>query len=138
MQSAPGFIVNRVARAFYGEALRLVEEQAASPETIDEVLRAAGGFRMGPFELMDLIGNDVNATVTRTVWTAFNFDPRFEPSRIQDELVAAGRYGRKRGHGFYDYAMRQHRPSPQPSPHPERRPRLSRAPRLLRPARIHP
>ena len=67
-------------------------------------MRAAGQFRMGPFELMDLIGNDVNAAVTRSVWTAFNFDPRFEPSRIQDELVAAGRYGRKRGHGFYSYA----------------------------------
>ena len=95
VKSAPGFIVNRVARAFYGEALRLVEEQVASPATIDEVMRAAGQFRMGPFELMDLIGNDVNAAVTRSVWTAFNFDPRFEPSRIQDELVSAGRYGRK-------------------------------------------
>ena len=80
-------------RAFYGEALRLVEEQVAPPATIDEVMRAAGQFRMGPFELMDLIGNDVNAAVTRSVWTAFNYDPRFEPSRIQDELVAAGRYG---------------------------------------------
>ena len=104
VRSAPGFIVNRVARGFYGEALRLVEEQVASPATIDEVLRGAGQFRMGPFELMDLIGNDVNAAVTRSVWTAFNFDPRFEPSRIQDELVAAGRYGRKSGHGFYPYA----------------------------------
>jgi 3-hydroxybutyryl-CoA dehydrogenase len=104
VRSAPGFIVNRVARGFYGEALRLVEEQVSSPATIDEVMRGAGQFRMGPFELMDLIGNDVNAAVTRSVWTAFNFDPRFEPSRIQDELVAAGRYGRKRGHGFYSYA----------------------------------
>ena len=103
VRSAPGFIVNRVARGFYGEALRLVEEQVAPPATIDEVMRAAGQFRMGPFELMDLIGNDVNAAVTRSVWTAFNFDPRFEPSRIQDELVAAGRYGRKRGQGFYSY-----------------------------------
>jgi len=103
VRSAPGFIVNRVARGFYGEALRLVEEQVAPPATIDEVMRAAGQFRMGPFELMDLIGNDVNAAVTRSVWTAFNFDRRFEPSRIQDELVAAGRYGRKRGQGFYSY-----------------------------------
>ena len=103
VRSAPGFIVNRVARGFYGEALRLVEEQVASPATIDEVMRGAGQFRMGPFELMDLIGNDVNAAVTRSVWTAFNFDPRFEPSRIQDELVAAGHYGRKRGQGFYSY-----------------------------------
>ena len=75
VRSAPGFIVNRVARGFYGEALRLVEEQVAPPATIDEVMRAAGQFRMGPFELMDLIGNDVNAAVTRSVWTAFNFDP---------------------------------------------------------------
>lgn len=104
VKSAPGFIVNRVARGFYGEALRLVEEQVAAPATIDQVMRAAGQFRMGPFELMDLIGNDVNAAVTRSVWTSFNFDPRFEPSRIQDELVAAGRYGRKRGQGFYSYA----------------------------------
>ena len=104
VRSAPGFIVNRVARGFYGEALRLVEEQVSSPATIDEVMRAAGQFRMGPFELMDLIGNDVNAAVTRSVWTAFNFDRRFEPSRIQDELVAAGHYGRKRGQGFYSYA----------------------------------
>ena len=104
VKSAPGFIVNRVARGFYGEALRLLEEQTALPATIDEVMRSGGGFRMGPFELMDLIGNDVNSAVTRSVWTAFNFDPRFEPSRIQDELVAAGRFGRKRGHGFYSYA----------------------------------
>ncbi len=103
VRSAPGFIVNRVARGFYGEALRLLEEQAAPARTIDTVITAAGQFRMGPFELMDLIGNDVNAAVTRSVWTAFNFDPRFEPSRLQDELVAAGRYGRKRGQGFYSY-----------------------------------
>ena len=102
VRSAPGFIVNRVARGFYGEALRLVEEQVAQPRTIDALMRSAG-FRMGPFELMDLIGNDVNSAVTRSVWTAFNFDPRFEPSRVQDELVAAGRYGRKSGRGFYSY-----------------------------------
>ncbi|MGU3438215.1 3-hydroxyacyl-CoA dehydrogenase NAD-binding domain-containing protein [Actinomycetes bacterium M1A6_2h] len=102
--NAPGFIVNRVARGFYGEPLRLLQESVASPATLDAVIRNSGRFKMGPFELMDLIGNDVNAAVTRTVWTAFNFDPRFEPSRIQDELVAAGRYGRKRGHGFYSYA----------------------------------
>ena len=112
VKNAPGFIVNRVARGFYGEALRLLQEQAASPATLDAALRGAGQFRMGPFELMDLIGNDVNAAVTRSVWTAFNFDPRFEPSRIQDELVAAGRYGRKRGHGFYSYAEDAAPPSP--------------------------
>ncbi|MGZ5410225.1 MAG: 3-hydroxyacyl-CoA dehydrogenase [Aeromicrobium sp.] len=104
VRNAPGFIVNRVARGFYGEALRLVEEQVSSPATIDELIRGAGQFRMGPFELMDLIGNDVNAAVTRSVWTAFNYDRRFEPSRIQDELVSAGHYGRKRGQGFYSYA----------------------------------
>ena len=90
VKSAPGFIVNRVARGFYGEALRLSRSRWPQPHTIDEIMRGAGGFRMGPFELMDLIGNDVNAAVTRSVWTAFHFDPRFEPSRIQDELVAAG------------------------------------------------
>ncbi len=111
-RSTPGFIVNRVARGFYGEALRLLEEGAAQPETIDELVRSAGGFRMGPFELMDLIGNDVNATVTRTVWTAYNFDPRFAPSQWQDELVAAGRHGRKTGHGFYDYREGVTRPTP--------------------------
>ena len=89
--------------AFYGEALRLAEEGAAPPETIDEVLRSAGGFRMGPFELMDLIGNDVNSTVTETVWRAFHFDPRYAPSLMQRELVAAGRLGRKAGRGFYSY-----------------------------------
>ncbi len=112
VKSAPGFIVNRVARAFYGEPLRLLEEQAASPETLDEVLRAAGQFKMGPFELMDLIGNDVNAAVTRKVWTAFSFDSRFTPSRLQDELVAAGRYGRKSGLGFYDYSESAAQPEP--------------------------
>ena len=114
VKSAPGFIVNRVARGFYGETLRLLEEQTASPAVIDEVIRASGQFRMGPFELMDLIGNDVNAAVTRSVWTAFNFDPRFEPSRVQDELVAAGRLGRKSGHGFYDYSD-DHQSSPSPA-----------------------
>jgi 3-hydroxybutyryl-CoA dehydrogenase len=112
VRSTPGFIVNRVARGFYGEALRLVEEGAAPPETIDEVVRASGGFRMGPFELMDLIGNDVNAAVTRTVWAAYNFDPRFAPSLLQDELVAAGRLGRKAGRGFYEYGVGAARPRP--------------------------
>ena len=110
VQSAPGFIVNRVARPFYGEALRLAEEGAAPPETIDEILRAAGGFRMGPFELMDLIGNDVNSTVTETVWRAFHYDPRYAPSLMQRELVAAGRLGRKAGRGFYRYGPHDERP----------------------------
>ncbi len=102
-KSTPGFIVNRVARPFYGEALRMLSEGAASPASIDAVLRECGGFRMGPFELMDLIGHDVNFAVTKSVWEAFFFDPRFQPSLLQQELVAAGRLGRKSGQGFYNY-----------------------------------
>ncbi|MWA03258.1 3-hydroxyacyl-CoA dehydrogenase [Actinomadura sp. LD22] len=99
----PGFIVNRVARPFYAEAWRLLAEQAAPPETIDAVLTGAGGFPMGPFALMDLIGHDVNEAVTRSVWTAFGHDPRFEPSRAQRDLVEAGRLGRKTGRGTYHH-----------------------------------
>ncbi len=101
--STPGFIVNRVARPFYGEALRLAGERAADPATIDAVCRDCGGFRMGPFEVMDLIGLDVNLAVTRSVWEGFFRDPRFTPSLMQQELVAAGHLGRKSGRGFHDY-----------------------------------
>jgi len=101
--ATPGFIVNRVARPFYAEALRLAEEQAASPATIDAVLTQAGGFRMGPFALMDLVGQDVNEAVTRSVWTAFGYDPRFAPSLLQRALVEAGWLGRKTGRGWYEY-----------------------------------
>lgn len=97
----PGFIVNRVARPFYAEAFRLYEERAADPATVDAVLRESGGFAMGPFELTDLIGQDVNEAVTRSVWTAFHFDPKFAPSAAQRRLVDAGRLGRKSGHGWY-------------------------------------
>jgi 3-hydroxybutyryl-CoA dehydrogenase len=101
--SSPGFIVNRVARPFYGEAHRLVEEGAADPATIDALLREAGGFRMGPLELTDLIGQDVNLAVCTSVWEATNLDPRYAPSVWQRGLVEAGRLGRKSGRGVYDY-----------------------------------
>jgi len=102
-RSTPGFIVNRVARPFYGEALRLLQEQVASPATLDAVMRECGGFRMGPCELMDLIGHDVNFAVTRSVYEAFFDDPRYKPSLIQKDLVDAGWLGRKSGRGFFDY-----------------------------------
>jgi 3-hydroxybutyryl-CoA dehydrogenase len=102
-KSTPGFIVNRVARPFYGEALRLLAEQAAPPAVIDAIMRESGGFRMGPFELMDLIGLDVNFAVTRSVWEACFYDSRYRPSLIQQELLQAGFLGRKSGRGFYDY-----------------------------------
>ena len=102
-KSTPGFIVNRVARPYYAEALRIAQEGGADYATIDACLREAGGFRMGPFELMDMIGHDVNFAVTNSVWRAFYNDQRFLPSLIQQELVDAGFYGRKSGRGFYDY-----------------------------------
>jgi 3-hydroxybutyryl-CoA dehydrogenase len=102
--STPGFIVNRCARPFYGEALRLLGERAADAATLDAIMRDAGGFRMGPFALMDLIGLDVNFAVTRSVWDAYFQDPRYAPSVLQQELVAAGLLGRKSGRGFFGYA----------------------------------
>jgi 3-hydroxybutyryl-CoA dehydrogenase len=102
--AAPGFIVNRIARPFYAEAWRLREEHAAAAEVIDAVLTGAGGFRMGPFALMDLIGHDVNEAVTRSVWAAFGHDPRYMPSLAQRALVEAGWLGRKSGRGVYSYA----------------------------------
>jgi 3-hydroxybutyryl-CoA dehydrogenase len=102
-KDTPGFIVNRVARPFYSEALRIYEEGKADFATIDWAMKTIGGFRMGPFELMDFIGNDVNYTVTETVFTAFYFDPRYKPSFTQKRLSEAGYFGRKSGRGFYNY-----------------------------------
>jgi 3-hydroxybutyryl-CoA dehydrogenase len=99
--ATPGFIVNRVARPYYAEAWRVYEEHACVPQNIDAVLVGAGGFRMGPFALMDLIGHDVNEAVTRSVWTAFGYDPRFAPALAQRALVEAGWLGRKAGRGIY-------------------------------------
>ena len=101
--STPGFIVNRVARPFYGEALRLLAEGVADPATIDAVVTGAGGFRMGPFTLMDLVGLDVNLAVSKSVYAQTFHDPRFAPNVIQQSLVDAGRLGRKTGRGFYAY-----------------------------------
>lgn len=111
-KSTPGFIVNRCARPYYAEALRLLNEQAADPATLDAVMREGGGFRMGPFELMDLIGHDVNFAVTRSVFEAYFGDPRFTPSLIQQELVNAGHLGRKSGRGFYNHAEGAVAPAP--------------------------
>ncbi len=102
-KDTPGFIVNRVARPFYGEAIRIMEEGVADPPTIDWAMKTLGGFRMGPFELMDFIGNDVNYTVTETVFEAFFYDPRYKPSFAQKRLVEANLLGRKTERGFYDY-----------------------------------
>jgi 3-hydroxybutyryl-CoA dehydrogenase len=101
--NAPGFIVNRVARPYYAEGMRLLAEGVAAPQAIDRVLREAGGFALGPFELIDLIGADVNLSVTESVFAATAWDSRYAPNLIQQELVRAGRFGRKNGLGFYDY-----------------------------------
>ena len=102
-KDTPGFIVNRVARPFYGEALRIYEEGLADFATIDNAMKSIGKFRMGPFELMDFIGNDVNYTVTETVFTAFYFDPRYKPAFTQKRFAEAGYLGRKSGIGYYEY-----------------------------------
>ena len=102
-KDTPGFIVNRVARPFYGEALRIYEEGLADFETIDTAMKEVGGFRMGPFELMDFIGNDVNYTVTETVFKEFFYDPRYKPSFTQKRFAEAGYLGRKSGIGYYEY-----------------------------------
>jgi 3-hydroxybutyryl-CoA dehydrogenase len=101
-KDSPGFIVNRVARPFYTEALLALEEQVADVKSIDDLLRSAG-FKMGPFELMDLIGVDVNLSVTKSIYQGFQQQPRFRPSRVQQQLVDAGHLGIKSGRGFYDH-----------------------------------
>lgn len=115
-KDTPGFIVNRVARPFYGEALRILEEGIADVATIDWAMKNIGGFRMGPFQLMDFIGHDVNYKVTETVFKQFYGDPRFKPSFTQKRLVEAGRLGRKSGLGFYNYADGADNPKPNEDP----------------------
>jgi 3-hydroxybutyryl-CoA dehydrogenase len=102
-KDTPGFIVNKVARPFYSESLRIYDEGMASFETIDSSLKTLGGFRMGPFELMDFIGNDVNYAVTESVFASFYYDARYKPSFTQKRLSEAGYLGRKSGRGYYDY-----------------------------------
>jgi 3-hydroxybutyryl-CoA dehydrogenase len=111
-KDTPGFIVNRVARPFYGEALRIYEEGVADFATIDWAMTEMGGFRMGPFTLMDYIGNDINYTVTETVFEAFYYDPRYKPSFTQKRHAEAGWYGRKSGRGYYNYADDAEMPTP--------------------------
>ena len=109
-KDVPGFIVNRIARPFYGEALRIAEEQIATPEQIDDAMRTLGNFKMGPFELMDLIGIDVNFSVTKTVYQDYFYDPKYKPSLLQQRMSEAKLLGRKTGKGFYDYAENAQNP----------------------------
>ena len=111
-KDTPGFIVNRVARPFYGESLRIFEEGIADFATIDWALKELGGFRMGPFELMDFIGNDINYTVTETVFNSFFNDPRYKPAFTQKRMAEAGYLGRKSGRGYYNYAEGVAKPEP--------------------------
>ena len=106
----PGFIVNRIARPYYGEALRIVEENIATPEQVDEAMRTVGNFKMGPFELMDLIGVDVNFSVTTTVYKDYFYDPKYKPSLLQQRMSEAKLHGRKTGKGFYDYSEGAEKP----------------------------
>lgn len=108
----PGFIVNRIARPFYGEALRIVEENIATPEQVDDAMKSLGNFRMGPFELMDLIGVDVNFAVTTTVYKDYFYDPKYKPSLLQQRMAEAKLHGKKTGRGFYDYAEGAEKPIP--------------------------
>jgi 3-hydroxybutyryl-CoA dehydrogenase len=114
----PGFLVNRCARPFGAEALRLLQERLAAPEQIDRISRLAGGFRMGPFELMDLVGIDVGLDVARSFYERSYGEPRWRPSPLQERLVAAGRLGRKAGRGWYRYGNGPHREEDPPPPAP--------------------
>lgn len=109
----PGFIVNRIARPYYGEALRIVEENIATVEQVDDAMKTLGNFKMGPFELMDLIGVDVNFSVTKTVYNEYFYDPKYKPSLLQQRMSEAKLHGRKTGKGFYDYAEGAQNPVPQ-------------------------
>jgi len=111
-KDTPGFIVNRVARSFYSEAIRIYEEGIADYATIDWAMKEMGGFKMGPFELMDFIGNDINYKVTESVWTQFFYEPRFKPSLTQKRLYEAKLFGRKTGRGYYNYAEGTVMPEP--------------------------
>ena len=112
-KDTPGFIVNRVARSYYGESIRIYEEGIVDFSTIDWALREFGGFKMGPFELMDFIGNDINYKVTETVWEQFFYEPRFKPSFTQKRLFEAKYFGKKSGKGYYDYSEDAIKPEPQ-------------------------
>ncbi|MDR6517203.1 3-hydroxyacyl-CoA dehydrogenase NAD-binding domain-containing protein [Chryseobacterium camelliae] len=109
----PGFIVNRIARPYYGEGLRMVEENIATVEQVDDAMKTIGNFKMGPFELMDLIGVDVNFSVTKTVYNEYFYDPKYKPSLLQQRMSEAKLHGRKTGKGFYDYAEGAVKPEPQ-------------------------
>jgi 3-hydroxybutyryl-CoA dehydrogenase len=125
---AIGFVANRVARPFTLEALRLLGDRIATHDQIDRIVRIGGGFRMGPFELMDLVGVDVNFEVAKSFWEQSFHEPRWQPHPIQSRMVAAGRLGRKAGRGYYDYGRGPHRPD-DPAP-PDRDPAWSRKPEV--------
>ena len=135
-QDGPGFLANRCARPFGLEALKLLGEGVADHATIDRIVRMGGGFRMGPFELMDLVGIDVGFEVSKSFWEQSFHEPRWRPSMIQARMVQAGRFGRKAGRGYYDYdRARPHTAPDDPEPPPDRRAGQHRRDRGRRPGR---